>query len=93
MSIFWTRQAVADVESIREYIAQDSRTYAVLVAERIVASVERLAAFPQSGRIVPEVGDPSLREVIHGTYRIVYRNVEADIHVITVHHSSRLFKL
>ena len=24
------------------------------------------------GRTVPELGDPSVREIIHGSYRIVY---------------------
>jgi len=28
---------------------------------------------PQSGRIVPEIGDENLREIISGNYRIIYR--------------------
>jgi ABC-type uncharacterized transport system substrate-binding protein len=35
--------------------------------------VEGLETDPLSGRVVPEVGDDTVREVIHGNYRIVYR--------------------
>lgn len=59
--VIWTRQAVEDVEAIKAYVARDSEHYAVLLAERLVAAVARLQRFPQSGRVVPEVGDDSLR--------------------------------
>ena len=64
--IRWSPQAVRDVEAIRDYIAQDSQRYAQLTVDRIIASVERLRAFPQSGRVVPERADPDIREVIAG---------------------------
>jgi plasmid stabilization system protein ParE len=34
------------------------------VVERIVAAVERLRDHPRSGRVVPELGDESVREVM-----------------------------
>lgn len=71
--IIWAPQAIEDVEAIRAYVARDSPHYADLVVERIVAAVALLESSPRSGRVVPEVGDESLREVIHGNYRIVYR--------------------
>ena len=93
MTIVWTRRAVADVQAITQFIARDSPHAAQLVAERIVAAVERLAAFPQSGRIVPEIADPVMREVIHGSYRIVYRLIREEVHILTVHHAARLLHL
>jgi toxin ParE1/3/4 len=27
---------------------------------------------PEMGRVVPEVGDPAVREIVHGAYRIIY---------------------
>lgn len=48
---------------------------------------------PQSGRVVPEIKDPTVREVIQGSYRIVYRLIREEIHIITVHHAARLFSL
>ena len=71
-------------------MARDSVRYATLLAERIVAAVDRLESFPESGRVVPEVGDESLREVIHGAYRIVYRIKAESVEVVTVHHAAQL---
>jgi plasmid stabilization system protein ParE len=88
--VIWTREAVEDVEAIKAYVARDSVRYAALLAERIVAAVGRLESFPESGRVVPAVGDAGLREVIHGTYRIVYRIQAESIQVVTVHHVARL---
>lgn len=91
--VVWTRQALEDVESIREYVARDSAHYARLLTERLVATVERLEVFPASGRVVPEVGDPALREIVEGNYRIVYRLTDDVAEVVTVFHGARLLKL
>ena len=77
--VVWTPQAIADVEKIRDYISRDSQFYAALVVDRIVNSVERLEAFPFSGRVVPERSDDALRELLWGNYRIVYRVAEETI--------------
>jgi plasmid stabilization system protein ParE len=42
-------------------VARDSTHYADLVVERIVEAVERLKDNPRSGRVVPELGDESIR--------------------------------
>jgi len=90
--IRWSPQAVRDVEAIREYIAQDSQRYAQLTVDRIIASVERLRAFPQSGRMVPERADPEIREVIVGPFRVVYRYRSGVVDIATVFRGSRLFR-
>jgi toxin ParE1/3/4 len=91
--LIWTRRAIEDVQSIHQFIAQDSPHYAQLVTQRLIAAVERLPALPQSGRIVPEINDPTVREVIQGSYRIVYRLIREEIHIVTVHHAARLLRL
>ncbi len=88
--IVWTLQAVEDVEAIQSYIARDSPYYAALLAERIVESVERLKEFPRSGRVVPEVGQETYREVIFDTYRIVYRLANERVEILAVVHAARL---
>jgi plasmid stabilization system protein ParE len=71
--LIWSPTAKFDLKNISAFISEDS----VLAAERFVRnlfqSVERLADFPESGRIVPEFNDPSIREVIRKPCRIVYR--------------------
>ena len=66
-----------------------------MAADRFVESlfqaVERLADFPESGRIVPEFGDPNIREVTRKPCRIVYRirRRKRTIEVARVWHAAR----
>ena len=90
-SVVWSPQAIRDVESIRAFIAQDSPAYAELVARQIVAAVERLQSFPESGRVVPERSDVTIREIVTGPYRIVYRLLGGVAEVATVFRGSRQF--
>ncbi len=56
----------------------------------VLAAVGRLANFPNSGRVVPEIKDPGIREILLGSYRIVYR-VKGDLlELLTVYHGARL---
>lgn len=91
ISIVWTDQAIKDVEAIRSFIARDSSRYAALVVEQIVDNVDRLGRFPFSGRVVPELQDETIREVILSSYRIVYRVTADVVQVLTVFHASRQF--
>ena len=74
-------------------MARDSTHYAGLVVERILAAAGRLENNPRSGRMVPEVGDESVREVIQGNYRIVYRLRNGVVEIATVFYGTRLFRL
>ncbi len=93
MRLIWSLQAIEDVEAIRTYVARDSEQYANLLIDRIIAAVDRLEGFPLSGRVVPEIGDESLREVIYRNYRIVYRLKPEIIEIVTVFHAARLLRL
>jgi plasmid stabilization system protein ParE len=84
---------VSDLESIRDFIAKDSPHYGNVVVARLVEAMDRIRDFPESGRIVPELHLEDIREVIHGSYRIVYRfRRDADVvEVATVFRASRPF--
>ena len=90
-SLIWSPRAIRDLESIRDYIALDSPAYAELVVRRLVQAVERLSVFPKSGRMVPERNSPAIREIIAGPYRIVYRQREELVEIVTVFRGSRSF--
>jgi addiction module RelE/StbE family toxin len=91
--VVWAPQAIHDVEAIRAHVARDSSHYADLIVGRLVAAVERLADHPRSGRVAPELGDESIREVIHGNYRIIYRLRHDVVEIATVFHGARSFRL
>ena len=90
-SVIWSPQALLDLQSIREYVSNDSPRYADLVVHRLVGAVERLESFPQSGRVVPERNDQAIREIIERPYRIVYRLRPGLVEIVTVFRASRLF--
>lgn len=91
VEIKWTIPALDDVESIAEFIAHDSKHFASIQIEKFFLRAEILADYPLSGRIVPEAGDTTIRELIEGNYRIIYRVVsEARIDILTIHQSQRL---
>ena len=91
--VIWSPRAYADIDSIGDYYAQTAPGYAEVLLRRLLSVTERLEAFPTSGRAVPEIGDESLREVIHRNYRVVYiYSLDDDrVEILTVFHSSRQF--
>lgn len=87
----WTPQAKDDLITIAEYIAQDSQKYARIEIQRLRERARQAAKFPNSGRVVPELQNPQIRELILGNYRIIDTIVdEKDIDILTVHHSARM---
>jgi toxin ParE1/3/4 len=91
VEIRWTDQSLEDINNIAEFIAKDSERYAKIQVQRFFDKTEVLIYHPNSGRIVPETGDKSTRELILGNYRIIYLIVNSkQIDILTVHHGRRL---
>jgi addiction module RelE/StbE family toxin len=89
--LIWSPRSIRDLQSLHEYIARDSLQYADLVVQRLIRAPERLLEFPESGRVVPEVADLEVRELIVRPFRIVYRLRDESVEIVTVFRSSRLF--
>ena len=87
--IRWSVAAELDLHDIEAYIARDSPVYAIRLVDNIVEAVERLELLPRSGRIVPEFNRSDLREVIYGSYRIVYLASAQTVTILRVVHGSR----
>lgn len=87
--VIWAPAALADVDGIAEYIARDSTGRAALFVTRMVEATERLAEFPESGRVVPEIGHPACREIIVGPYRVMYRLLKGDVWITGLVHGAR----
>jgi plasmid stabilization system protein ParE len=87
--IVWTDAAIKDLEHIHGYISSDSETYANALILDILISVDRLEMFPKSGRTVPEIGKDEIREVLVGSYRIIYDIKQSLVRILTVIHGAR----
>ncbi len=89
--LVWAPLARQDLLDLFNYIAPASPNHAKQFIQKIFHEVERLIEFPQSGRVVPEFNNPSIREVLRKPCRIVYR-VSSDsktIEIIRVWHAAR----
>ena len=87
--VAWTETVWRDLERIADYIAEDSPGYAAAFVRRIrdrARSLEELAA---RGRVVPELDQPAVRELIVGSYRIIYEISERSVYVLGLIHGSR----
>lgn len=90
VQINWTIQAKNDLRDIADYISKDSKEYARLQVLRLKQRVEILEHQIYIGKIVSEINNQNIRELIEGSYRIIYRIVnDSRIDILTVHHSAR----
>ena len=80
--LIWSPSALRDVEDIAEFISRDSPEQAALFVERLIEKTDSLTEYPLSGRIIPEIGKENAREIIYGSYRIMYL-IEGDAVWIT----------
>lgn len=87
--IVWSPSALSDVDFIAEYIARDSADQAALFVYRLIEAADRLQEFPLSGRVIPEIGNPACREIIYGSYRIMYRIKNDDVWITSIVHGAR----
>ena len=87
--IRWSPKAADNFEEICNFIGKDSEFYASMLAKKINSIIKNIPLFPESGRIVPEYQDKSLREKIFQNYRIVYRIKGDFIEIAAISHCAR----
>ena len=85
VKIIWTNCALNDLEDIAEYIARDSEKYAKVTIEGILQETKLLEKQPLIGRIVPEINNEKIREVIKGNFRIIYEYDKPKVNILTIH--------
>ena len=90
--INWTFQAKEDLKVIAEYISNASKRYAKLQVIRLKNRTEILKTHIRISKIVSEINQENVRELIEGNYRITYKIVTSNqLDILTIHHSARDF--
>ena len=87
----WSVPARNDLKQIHDYIAKDSKYYARKVIQEIVAKTETLIELPEIGRIVSEISDQNVRELIVYSYRLIYEMSGAGVEILAIIHGRRDF--
>ncbi len=86
MRIVWSPIALQRVEEIAGVIAVERPLAAERWVRSIFARAKQLGAYPESGRMVPELRHPEIRQLPHPPYRIVHRIEAKRVLVLTVRH-------
>ncbi len=93
VKIVWTELSILDLKELFDYIAEDSNRYATITVTRLYNRVQLISENPYMGRIVPEINEKPIREILEGNYRIIYRiKSKTQIDILRVYHSARLLK-
>ena len=87
--VIWTDPALFDLNDIAEYIALENVQMAKRLVQTIFSKVERLEAFPESGRITAELKHLNYREVIVNPCRIFYKQEDDKVFILHVMRSER----
>ena len=82
MEIKWSPAALARLEAIGDFIAQDAPARAAEFEDRQFESIERLREFPLSGPHALE--NPAYRQVVLQGYRVIYHLLPHEIEIITI---------
>lgn len=91
--VIWSPTAYKDIDLIAEYIARDSVERAALFVTKLMEQTDKLKTYPKAGRKIPEMNEISKREIIYGSYRIMYRIMQnGDVWITGVIHGARDWK-
>jgi plasmid stabilization system protein ParE len=89
--LIWSPISRDDLHDIVRFIARDNPRRAESFALELMSHADVLQQQPEIGRVVPERRDPTIREIIFRSYRIVYRvNKERNVtEILRVWHGAR----
>jgi plasmid stabilization system protein ParE len=89
-TVVFAPQAERDLEAITLYLARNAEAQvAERFGNRLIDRALTLASLPNRGRVVPEVGDPTIREIFFKSYRIIYRIRGEQVEVVRFWHAAR----
>jgi len=88
-SVVWARRARSlAVAHIREESPGAARSF----GSAVVRAARSLSTLSERGRTVPELGQPDVRELLLGRYRLVYEVFPDTVAVLRLIHASRDFE-
>jgi plasmid stabilization system protein ParE len=87
--VIWTDPAWENLQAAVDYIAQDSPRYAAALVREARDAARSLTNFANRGRVVPEIDDPSIRELFVWRYRLLYRITGSEVQIVAFIHSAR----
>ena len=87
--VVWTPGARTDLDEIVAYIADDSPAAALAFLEKVHSKADSLSTLSERGRVVPELADPNVHELLIHNYRLLYEIHGTEVVVLGVLHGAR----
>jgi len=90
--VAWTESARNELDEAVAFVAEESPQVALELLERILRSADTLSSLSERGRLVPERGDPVIREILVDPYRLIYGVDERSVVILGLLHQRRDFE-
>jgi addiction module RelE/StbE family toxin len=90
--VVWSDPAVDDLEAAVTFIAKDSEAYARSLAQLAVDAAESLQRFPNRGHRLPDPQLARFRELILGSYRLIYLVEKERVLIVAILHGHRALR-
>ena len=87
--VIWTKQGYFTLDEAVGYVGQDSLTAAQDLLESALDTAESLSIFSERGRIVPELQQPNVRELLVQRYRLIYTMTSDRVVILAFIHGAR----
>lgn len=92
MNIIWSPTARTKTKEILEYVAEDNPDAALTLIDQFEAKVEKLKENPETGRVLPELKNDKIRElVVHKNYGVICELSPDKIEILTIRHFRQNF--
>ena len=90
-TVIWAESADEALDDAVAYVAAASPQAAIRLLDRVLQAAEHLSTLSERGRFVPELDDRVTRELLIGSYRLLYRVEEHQVNVLAFLHGAREF--
>jgi plasmid stabilization system protein ParE len=91
--VIWAEPALADLDSIADYIALENPAAAAALVRRVFARAEQLESHPESGSRPPELERSRYRQLVEPPCRLLYRYDGKHVIILSVMRTEQLLRL
>ena len=89
--VAWTQEGRRTLEEVVSYLSGDSPAAARQILSEALQAASSLSTLSGRGRVVPELGDPAIRELFVHRYRLMYQTTDQGVFVLAFIHGARDF--
>lgn len=90
--VVWSASAAGALDGAAQYVAADAPQAAARLVEKILIAADSLQLLATRGRRLPELADPTVRELLVHPFRLIYQIQAAEVRILALVHQARDFE-